>query len=43
MIFGILVILLLKPLKRLTHKAEDLRTGTSDEETEGFELADASE
>ncbi len=42
-IFGILVILLLKPLKRLTHKAEDLRKGTHDEETEGFELADAGE
>jgi POT family proton-dependent oligopeptide transporter len=39
-IFGLLVILLLKPLKRLTHKAEDLRRGTKDEETEGFELAD---
>ncbi|XLS28680.1 peptide MFS transporter [Flavobacteriaceae bacterium M23B6Z8] len=39
-IFGLLVILLLKPLKRLTHKAEDLRKDTSDEETEGFELAD---
>ncbi len=39
-IFGILVISLLKPLKRLTHKAEDLRESTYDEETEGFELAD---
>lgn len=39
-IFGLLVILLLKPLKRLTHKAEDLRRGTTDEESEGFELAD---
>ena len=39
-IFGILVILLLKPLKRLTHKAEDLKSGTTDEEAEGFELAD---
>ena len=39
-VFGLLVILLLKPLKRLTHKAEDLRRGTTDEEAEGFELAD---
>lgn len=39
-IFGILVILLLKPLKRLTHKAEDLIEGTTSEESEGFELAD---
>ncbi|WP_378181449.1 peptide MFS transporter [Aquimarina sp. SS2-1] len=39
-IFGLLVILLLKPLKRLTHKAEDLKQGTTDEEAEGFELAD---
>ncbi|MBT8228622.1 MAG: peptide MFS transporter [Bacteroidia bacterium] len=38
-IFGILVILLLKPLKRLTHGAEDLE-GTHHEEQEGFELAD---
>ncbi|WP_420380059.1 peptide MFS transporter [Gilvibacter sp.] len=38
-IFGILVILILKPLKRLTHGAEDL-AGTTDEEAEGFELAD---
>ena len=39
-VFGLLVILLLKPLKRLTHKAEDLRMSTTDEEAEGFELAD---
>lgn len=38
-IFGILVILILKPLKRLTHGAEELE-GTTHEETEGFELAD---
>jgi len=37
--FGLIVIFLLKPLKRLTHGAEDLE-GTSNEETEGFELAD---
>ncbi|MBQ0736247.1 peptide MFS transporter [Aquimarina celericrescens] len=42
-IFGILVIMLLKPLKRLTHKAEDLKPNTYDEETEGFELADTAE
>ena len=39
-IFGILVIAILKPLKRLTHKAEDLRETTRDEEAEPFELAD---
>lgn len=38
-IFGILIILILKPLKRLTHGAEDIK-GTSNEEAEGFELAD---
>jgi POT family proton-dependent oligopeptide transporter len=38
-IFGVLIILLLKPLKRLTHGAEDLQ-GTTNEEAEGFELAD---
>ena len=38
-IFAVLVILILKPLKRLTHGAEDLE-GTKNEETEGFELAD---
>jgi len=38
-IFGILVILILKPLKRLTHGAEDFE-GTTHDETEGFELAD---
>tara|TARA_R110001632_G_scaffold205564_7_gene329331 strand:+ start:1603 stop:3162 length:1560 start_codon:yes stop_codon:yes gene_type:complete len=38
-IFGLLVIALIKPLKRLTHGAED-KDGTTNEETEGFELAD---
>jgi len=38
-IFGVLVIALLKPLKRLIHGAEDIE-GTTNEETEGFELAD---
>jgi POT family proton-dependent oligopeptide transporter len=38
-LFGILIILILKPLKRLTHGAEDMQ-GTSHEEAEGFELAD---
>ncbi|WP_298516943.1 peptide MFS transporter [uncultured Kordia sp.] len=38
-IFGLLVILILKPLKRLTHGAED-NEGTFNEEAEGFELAD---
>lgn len=38
-IFGGIVIALLKPLKRLIHGAEDLE-GTSHEETEGFELAE---
>jgi POT family proton-dependent oligopeptide transporter len=39
LLFGGLILALLKPLKRLTHGAEDLE-GTSNEETEGFELAD---
>ncbi|WP_422107310.1 peptide MFS transporter [Winogradskyella sp.] len=38
-IFGLLVIAILKPLKRLTHGAEDLE-GKDNDETEGFELAD---
>ena len=38
-LFGLLVIALLKPLKRLTHGAED-NEGTIHDETEGFELAD---
>ena len=37
-IFGILVLLILKPLKRLTHHAEDMKMGDRDE-AEGFELA----
>lgn len=39
-IFGLLVIALLKPLKRLTHGAED-NEGTAYEDNEGFELADS--
>ncbi len=38
-LFGTLVLLLLKPLKRLTHGAED-DEAVLDKETEGFELAD---
>lgn len=38
-LFGILILLILKPLKRLTHGAEDIK-GTNYEEAEGFELAD---
>ena len=38
-IFGLLVLAILKPLKRLTHGAEDLE-GTKNEEAEGFEIAD---
>lgn len=37
-IFGLGVIALLKPLKRLTHGAED-KEGSTDDEAEGFELA----
>jgi len=40
LLFGGLILALLKPLKRLTHGAEDLE-GSTHEETEGFELADA--
>ncbi len=39
-IFGLLVIALLKPLKRLTHGAEDNEVEMHTDETEGFELAD---
>lgn len=39
LVFGILIILLLKKLKALTHGAEDLQS-TNHEEQEGFELAD---
>lgn len=38
-IFGLLIIAILKPLKRLTHGAEDSK-GTKNEEAEGFELAE---
>lgn len=38
-VFGLLVIALLKPLKRLTHGAED-NEGSINEEAEGFEIAD---
>ena len=40
-VIGLLVIALLKPLKRLTHGAEDAK-GTSNEEAEGIEIADKS-
>lgn len=39
-IFGLLVILLLKPLKRLTHGAEDNERVMHTDETEGYELAE---
>lgn len=39
-VFGLLVIALLKPLKRLTHGAEDNEIEMHNDETEGFELAD---
>lgn len=39
LLFGGLILAILKPLKRLTHGAEDL-AGTTSEEAEGFELAD---
>ena len=39
-VFGLLVIALLKPLKRLTHGAEDNEIDMHNDETEGFELAD---
>ena len=38
-IFGILVIFILKPLKRLTHNAELMQLG-DDDEAEGFELVE---
>lgn len=37
-LFGLFVILLLKPLKRLTHGAEDKETIIQDDETESFQL-----
>lgn len=39
-LFGVLVIALLKPLKRLTHGAEDNEIDMHNDEAEGFELAD---
>ena len=39
-IFGTLFILILKPLKRLTHGAEEKERVLKNEEAEGFELAD---
>ena len=39
-IIGGLFITILKPLKRLTHGAEDNEREMHDDETEGFELAD---
>ena len=39
-IIGGLFILMLKPLKRLTHGAEDKERDLKNEEAEGFELAD---
>lgn len=39
-IIGIIFILILKPLKRLTHGAEDAERDLRNEEAEGFELAD---
>jgi len=38
--FGILLLLFLKRLKKLTHGAEDVRPGSNFEEQEGFEVAD---
>ncbi len=40
LVFGLLIILLLKPLKRLTHGAEDNEHKMTDDDNEGFELAD---
>ena len=39
-IIGSLFIMILKPLKRLTHGAEDNERVMHTDETEGFELAD---
>ncbi|WP_147678401.1 peptide MFS transporter [Algibacter pacificus] len=39
-IIGILFVMILKPLKRLTHGAEDNEVEMHTDETEGFELAD---
>lgn len=38
--FGVLLLLFLKRLKKLTHGAEDVRPGSRFEEQEGFEVAD---
>jgi POT family proton-dependent oligopeptide transporter len=38
--FGILLLLFLKRLKKLTHGAEEIRRGSHFEEQEGFEVAD---
>lgn len=38
-LFGILVLLLIKPLRRLTHGAEDNEAIIHDDENEGFELS----
>ncbi|MAY83082.1 MAG: MFS transporter [Flavobacteriales bacterium] len=40
---GAIFIALLKPLKRMTHGAEDIKDDTHHEEQEGFELADKAE
>lgn len=42
-LIGFLVLAMLKPLKRLTHGAEDLKQSTHHEEQEGFEIADQKE
>ena len=42
-IIAALVIALLKPLKRLTHGAEELKADSHHEEQEGFEIADKAE
>ena len=39
-IIGVLVVLIIKPLKRLTHGAEESKEDSHFDETEGFELAD---
>jgi len=38
--FGILLLIFLKKLKKLTHGAEDLKRGSKHEEQEGYEIAD---
>ena len=39
-VFGLLIILIIKPLKRLTHGAEDKEAFINTDENEGFELSD---